>query len=228
MPSACTPSRPQTTPALPCWQRGTPPAPGEPIRTTSSPSWWCWPPATPTSTRPTPGRRPFAAPPAKLGDQHTYALPRGDRLTLAVGDVVRVRVNDYRSRKGRGPDLLNGYRADLRARADAFALYPGITRAREANHLWLPVAALEDEETRIRLGAARSDAERLERAVAAYARLLRQDRPEGMVSDQLREPPAPAAAAVHVPEQHAARAHRCSPRTAGAAVAGAAVRTRAR
>ena len=194
----------------------------------------------------------------ELGPEHTYALPGGDRLTLAVGDIVRVRVNDYRSRTGRGPDLLNGYRAvvdGLDAKhqvhitwrtpdgteegawltgdqiaggalslgyamtiaasqgltattaltyghgADAHALYPGITRAREANHLWLPLAALEAEETRARLGDARSDAERLERAVAAYAALLRQDRPDRMVSDQLRPAPEPAAAAVPVPEQ---------------------------
>ncbi|MFF0449945.1 hypothetical protein ACFYT4_26645 [Streptomyces sp. NPDC004609] len=51
---------------------------------------------------------PYAATTAVcLGAGHTYALPGADRLTLAVGDAVRVRVNDYRS----GPDLLNGYRA---------------------------------------------------------------------------------------------------------------------
>ncbi|MFF9511277.1 hypothetical protein ACF1BU_28095 [Streptomyces sp. NPDC014724] len=47
----------------------------------------------------------------ELGTEHTYALPGGDRLSLAAGDAVRVRVNDYRSRRGEGPDLLNGYRA---------------------------------------------------------------------------------------------------------------------
>lgn len=187
----------------------------------------------------------------ELGAEHTYALPGGDRLTLAVGDVVRVRENDYRSRRGGGPDLLNGYRAvvdglDAQQRvhitwrtaagtqdgawvdrdqvaggalslgyamtiaasqgltattaltyghgADAYALYPGITRAREANHLWLPVDVLEDEATRARLGDARSEAEQLQRAVAAYGKLLQQDRPDAMVSDQLRPAPEPAAA----------------------------------
>ncbi|MFD4347435.1 MobF family relaxase [Streptomyces coelicoflavus] len=47
----------------------------------------------------------------ELGAEHTYTLPGGDTLTLAVGDVVRVRENDYRSRRGEGPDMLNGYRA---------------------------------------------------------------------------------------------------------------------
>ncbi len=187
----------------------------------------------------------------ELGQEHTYALPGGDRLTLATGDIVRVRVNDYRSRRDQGPDLLNGYRAVVAALdsqhriritwrtpdsthqdawltpdqvaggalslgyamtiaasqgltattaltygygADAYALYPGITRAREANHLWLPLAALEDEETRTLLGDARSETERLERAVSAYAKLLRQDRPDSMVSDHLRPAPEPAAA----------------------------------
>jgi len=189
----------------------------------------------------------------ELGAAHTYALPGGGRLTLAVGDLVRVRQNDYRSRRDAGPDLLNGYRAvvtaiDVRHRvqitwhrstadgstaresawlepdqiaggalslgyamtiaasqgltteialtyghgANAYALYPGITRARSENHLWLPLAVLEDEQTRARLGESRSDKERLERAIHAFARFLGQSRPDGMVSDLLHEPPAPA------------------------------------
>lgn len=85
--------------------------------------------------------------------------------------------------------------------ADAYALYPGITRAREANHLWLPLAVLEAEETRARLGDARSENERLQRAVAAYAKVLRQDRPDRMVSDHLRPAPEPAAVTAPVPGQ---------------------------
>ncbi|MFC9498409.1 MobF family relaxase [Streptomyces sp. NPDC056982] len=190
----------------------------------------------------------------ELGREHSYALPGGDRLTLAVGDVVRVRVNDYRSRRGAGPDVLNGYRAmitdiadDLRVQiswrrrnpdgtsargqawlspgditggalslgyamtiaasqglttdtalvyglgANAYALYPGITRARTANHLWLPAQALEDAETRARLGEPRDEPELLDRALQAYTVLLRQDRADAMVSDQLRATPAPVA-----------------------------------
>ncbi|MEU3895389.1 AAA family ATPase [Streptomyces sp. NPDC029519] len=191
----------------------------------------------------------------ELGAEHTYARPGGDTLTLAVGDDVRVRQNDYRSRRGEGPDMLNGYRAvvtalDDRHRveitwrvkdaeapggyreesgwvpaqkvtggalplgyamtiaasqgltcntslmyghgANAFATYPGITRPRRQNHLWLPPAVLEDERTRARLGEARSEKERLERPIDAFARFLGQSRPDSTVSDLLREPPTPA------------------------------------
>ncbi|MFD9496872.1 MobF family relaxase [Streptomyces sp. NPDC060005] len=191
----------------------------------------------------------------ELGEEQTYALAGGDSLTLAVGDVVRVRENDYRSRRGEGPDMLNGYRAVVTGirpnraveitwtvkddaapdgvlyesnwvsadkvasgalslgyamtiaasqglttntslmyghGANAFATYPGITRARLQNHLWLPLAVLEDEQTRIRLGQARSERERLERSIEAFAKFLRQSRPDSMVSDLLHEPPAPA------------------------------------
>ncbi|MET8218099.1 MobF family relaxase [Streptomyces hirsutus] len=190
----------------------------------------------------------------ELGRAHRYALPGGDHLTLAVGDVVRVRTNDYRSRRGASPDILNGYRAVVTDIADehrvqitwrrknsdgttrtdhawltsgqvtagalslgyamtiaasqglitdtalvyglganAYALYPGITRARTANHVWLPTAALEDPETRARLGDPSDEAELLERALQAYTVLLRQDRADAMVSDQLRLAPEPVA-----------------------------------
>ncbi|MEU9654977.1 MobF family relaxase [Streptomyces chartreusis] len=190
----------------------------------------------------------------ELGAEHRYALPGGDTLTLAVGDAVRVRANDYRSKRGEGPDLLNGYRAAITAMddnhnvqiswrvhvagveepryesawvtresiasgalslgyamtiaasqgltcdtsllyghgANAFAAYPGISRARRANHLWLPLGVLEDEQTQTRLGAARSEKELLQRAIAAFAQFLGQSRPDSMISDLLYEPPAPA------------------------------------
>ncbi|MFE7794519.1 MobF family relaxase [Streptomyces sp. NPDC057460] len=189
----------------------------------------------------------------ELGAERTFALPGGHQLTLAVGDAVRVRANDYRARRGQGPDLLNGYRAVVTAidderrvqiswrlkgrggklreesawlspdqiasgalslgyamtiaasqgmtvdtslmyghGANAFATYPGITRARSENHLWLPLAVLEDETTQARLGAARSEKELLQRAVRAFAQYLGQSRPDGMISDLLREPPTPA------------------------------------
>ncbi|MFJ1700262.1 AAA family ATPase [Streptomyces sp. NPDC088252] len=193
----------------------------------------------------------------ELGTAHTYALPGGDRLTLAIGDAVRVRANDYRSRRGQGPDLLNGYRAVVseiaedgrikitwRTRgaddafvsawltpdqvasgalslgyamtiaasqgmtcdtsllyghdANAFAAYPGLTRGKRANHLWLPLAVIENETTQARLGAARTEKERLERVVDAFARFLGQSQPDAMVSDLLHEPPAP----VPVPSQN--------------------------
>ncbi|MCX4707181.1 MobF family relaxase [Streptomyces sp. NBC_01373] len=191
----------------------------------------------------------------ELGDEHTYAKPGGDSITLAVGDAVRIRINDYRSRRGEGPDMLNGYRAVVTAiddehrvevtwrvrdrhaedgfryesgwmtsdqiakgslslgyamtiaasqgltcntslmyghGANAFATYPGITRARRENHIWLPLDVIESEETQARLGSARSERERLERAIDAFARYLGQSRPDSMVSDLLTEPPAPA------------------------------------
>ncbi|MFB8023947.1 MobF family relaxase [Streptomyces rubiginosohelvolus] len=195
-----------------------------------------------------------------LGTERTYALPGGERLTLAEGDAVRVRANDYRSRRGEGPDLLNGYRAVVSQLADdgrvevtwrtrergqddrfvstwltpdqiaggalslgyamtiaasqgmtcdtsllyghganAHAAYPGLTRGKKANHLWLPLQVIESEDTQARLGAARSERERLERAVDAYARFLGQSRPDSMVSDLFHEPPAPAAASQLVP-----------------------------
>ncbi|MGP3749891.1 MobF family relaxase [Streptomyces sp. IBSNAI001] len=204
----------------------------------------------------------------ELGTERTYALPGGQRLTLAEGDAVRVRVNDYRSRRGQGPDLLNGYRAVVseiaedgrieitwrtRTRgedaafvsawltpdqvasgalslgyamtiaasqgmtcdtsllyghgANAFATYPGLTRGKKANHLWLPLQVIESEDTRARLGDARTEKERLERAVDAFARYLGQSRPDTMVSDLLHEPPAPAPAVVPSPPRtHAVRA----------------------
>jgi conjugative relaxase-like TrwC/TraI family protein len=186
----------------------------------------------------------------ELGAEHRYALSGGAELNLAVGDLVRVRQNDYRSRRGEGPDVLNGYRAVVTAidedhrveitwrdkktsetvsawyepkalssgalslgyamtvaasqgltsevsllyghGANAFAVYPGITRGRAENHLWLPLAAIEDDDTQARLGEARTEAERLHRAVTAFARFLGQDRGDSMISDLLREPPAPA------------------------------------
>ncbi|MFH9800480.1 MobF family relaxase [Streptomyces virginiae] len=192
----------------------------------------------------------------ELGAEQTYALPGGGSLSLAEGDLVRVRVNDYRSRRGEGPDVLNGYRAVVTAiredrhveitwrtrdrnadgsvrtesawmrpddigagalslgyamtvaasqgltchtsllyghGANAFATYPGITRARHANHLWLPLEVIEDQRTQQLLGAARSETEQLHRAVSAFARFLGQSQPDGMVSDELRPAPEPVA-----------------------------------
>jgi conjugative relaxase-like TrwC/TraI family protein len=184
-----------------------------------------------------------------LGPEVRFALAGGGRLDLAVGDLVRVRQNDYRSRRGNGDqvDVLNGYRgvvlaADRRRGAlvewvrltsdgerreqawisaaaiskgslghgyamtihaaqgstattalvygpgaDSFGLYPGLSRAREATHLWLPLGVVEDEVTRARLGDPRSEAERVDRAVRALAQALAQDRGDRMVMDELSE-----------------------------------------
>lgn len=191
----------------------------------------------------------------ELGRTHRYALPGGDHLTLAVGDIVRVRTNDNRSRRDAGPAVLNGDRAvvthiaddhrvqitwrrtnaDGTTRADqawltigqitagalslgyamtiaasqglttdtalvyglganAYVLYPGITRARTANHVWLPAAALETPDTRARLGDPCDETELLKRALRAYTVLLRQDRADTMVSLRPRAAPEPSAA----------------------------------
>ncbi|MDX3025369.1 MobF family relaxase [Streptomyces acidiscabies] len=193
----------------------------------------------------------------ELGEkQHTYALPGGRTLVLSENDVVRVRENDYRSRRGEGPDILNGYRATITAidddhrvqitwrakdptarigiteasawldadaiaggalslgyamtvaasqgltchtsllyghGANAYATYPGITRGREANHIWLPLQVVEDERTQRELGRARTETELLQRSIHAFAAYLGQARPDGMISDELRAAPEPVA-----------------------------------
>lgn len=195
----------------------------------------------------------------ELGPETMFAGPDGTRLGFAVGDLVRVRRNDYRSRSQDpntvGPDVLNGFRGVVTATgpggvsiewrrpspdgghhleradltrvqiaegalshgyamtvaaaqgltcdialtygpgADAHTLYPALSRAREATHLWLPIDVLEDDATRARLGDARTPGERLHRAVDAYAAGLEHDRPDTMVGHELREPAEPAPAA---------------------------------
>jgi hypothetical protein len=44
------------------------------------------------------------------GEEVSYRLAGGRRLELAAGDQVRVRANDYRTRRGGDVDVLNGYR----------------------------------------------------------------------------------------------------------------------
>ncbi|MFG3043098.1 MobF family relaxase [Streptomyces sp. NPDC048330] len=187
----------------------------------------------------------------ELTGGHTYALASGERLELAAGDVIRIKRNDYRTRRGGDVDVLNGYRGQVtyaakggvavewRRPADdggyaierawitadqiadgtlqhgyamtiaaaqgltcdytlaygvgasANDLYPAISRDRIATHLWLPADVVESEETRLRLGEARSEQERLERTVAAYADSLENDTDDRMVSDELA--PAPEA-----------------------------------
>ncbi|MER5555967.1 MobF family relaxase [Streptomyces sp. NPDC002793] len=195
----------------------------------------------------------------ELTGGHTYALASGERLELAAGDVIRIKRNDYRTRRGGDVDVLNGYRGQVtyaakggvavewRRPADdggytaerawitadqiadgtlqhgyamtiaaaqgltcdytlaygvgasANDLYPAISRDRIATHLWLPADVVESEETRLRLGEARSEQERLERTVAAYADSLESDTDDRMVSDELT--PAPEARPAPIPHQ---------------------------
>jgi conjugative relaxase-like TrwC/TraI family protein len=49
----------------------------------------------------------------ELTGGHTYALAGGERLELAAGDVIRIKRNDYRTRRGGDVDVLNGYRGQV-------------------------------------------------------------------------------------------------------------------
>jgi hypothetical protein len=154
--------------------------------------------------------------------------------------VVRVRRNDYRSRRGEGEDVLNGFRgvvAEVDARrgarvewrrqgrvhsawispeaigrgdlshgyamtiaaaqgltcervhvygigADAYSLYPAMTRSRRRADLYLASEALADPRLRERLAGARNDKDVVQACLSAYARTL-EVREEGLVIDEL-------------------------------------------
>lgn len=49
----------------------------------------------------------------ELTGGHTYALAGGERMELAAGDVIRIKRNDYRTRRGGDVDVLNGYRGQV-------------------------------------------------------------------------------------------------------------------
>ncbi|WP_037632851.1 MobF family relaxase [Streptomyces erythrochromogenes] len=74
--------------------------------------------------------------------------------------------------------------------ADSHSLYPAMSRARQESHLYLPLDELEDHPTRATLGPVRTDADRLDRAVAAYGRILQSDTEDTMVTDELTRVPA--------------------------------------
>lgn len=59
---------------------------------------------------------------------------------------------------------------------DPHGAYPALTRHKDRVDAWLTTDVLESEETRLRLGPARDDTERLDRAIEAYTAYL--DRPE--------------------------------------------------
>ncbi|MER5641907.1 MobF family relaxase [Kitasatospora sp. NPDC002227] len=184
---------------------------------------------------------------SELGAETAFALADGRVLDIAVGDLVRTKVNDRRSRRTAGsePDILNGYRGvvltvDQRGAlvqwqraagpdqlvteqawltreqiaegalthayamtvtaaqgltatralvngtgADAFTLYPAITRGKERSDLWLPLQSVEDEGARARLGDPASPGQLLLRAVAAYGKSLDADSAEGMISGRV-------------------------------------------
>ncbi|MFD6874368.1 MULTISPECIES: MobF family relaxase [unclassified Streptomyces] len=74
--------------------------------------------------------------------------------------------------------------------ADSHSLYPALSRARHESHLYLPLDELEDHPTRTTLGPVRTDADRLDRAVAAHGRLVADDGDDVMVTDELTRVPA--------------------------------------
>ncbi|MFF4010589.1 MobF family relaxase [Streptomyces sp. NPDC001717] len=77
--------------------------------------------------------------------------------------------------------------------ADSHTLYPALSRARQESHLYLPLEELEDHPVRASLGPVRTDADRLDRAIAAYGRVLDADRADTMVTDELAGIPAATA-----------------------------------
>ncbi|MFD7645934.1 MobF family relaxase [Kitasatospora sp. NPDC059795] len=192
------------------------------------------------------GARALRVEAGELDGGRAFRAPDGSRIEFAAGDLVHVRRNDYRSRRGDEPDVLNGFRGvalEVNGRrgvlvewrrpdgtgghrtesawmsprdvaegrlthgyamtigsaqgltsdvtiasgrgADAHSLYPALSRARQETHLFLPVAELEDDVTRITLGDPRTTAERLNRAVAAYGRQLQHDADDVMVVDEI-------------------------------------------
>ncbi|MCY9787918.1 relaxase domain-containing protein [Nocardiopsis sp. EMB25] len=74
--------------------------------------------------------------------------------------------------------------------ADAHGLYAGMSRATERVDLYLPSVELEREEVRQRLGQARTEKERCERTINAYADTLTQD-PPGLVLEELEKTAPP-------------------------------------
>ncbi|MFI5649523.1 MobF family relaxase [Kitasatospora sp. NPDC051705] len=56
------------------------------------------------------GARALRVAAGELPGEHTFRAPDGGRVEFARGDLVHVRRNDYRSRRGDEPDVLNGFR----------------------------------------------------------------------------------------------------------------------
>jgi len=174
------------------------------------------------------------------GRDVTFALAGGERLSLARGEIVRVRANDYRSRRdAERADVLNGYRAEVlkvdrrqgaliqwrRGRqttqewispaqisaghlshgyamtvaaaqgltadrahlyglgVDGHTLYSAMSRAKLRTDLYLPLSVLESLEEQAERGRARTERERTDRAVAAYAPTVNEP-DDAMVTDE--------------------------------------------
>jgi conjugative relaxase-like TrwC/TraI family protein len=192
-----------------------------------------------------------------------YRLAGGGTLTIAAGDHVRIRINDYRTATGHGTDVINGYRgialdtdpargvlaqwrrpgpdgpvtetgwlspayiatgglshgtAMTVASAqgstagltliyglglDPHQLYTAMSRDREAAHLYLPRALLEDDTDQAIHGEPATPAEHLNRTIAAYARTLTEDHADRLVLAELGRIPEPLAHPEPDPDWHA-------------------------
>ncbi|MFH8642289.1 MobF family relaxase [Streptomyces goshikiensis] len=118
------------------------------------------------------------------------ATPGGGQQTqrawMSARDIAEERLtHGYALTIGSAQGLTSDVTIAYGLHADSHSLYPAMSRARLESHLHLPLADLEDDVTRIRLGAVRTDTERLDRAVAAYGRLLDRDRDDVMVTDEI-------------------------------------------
>jgi hypothetical protein len=130
---------------------------------------------------------------------------RTDRAWMSPRDVAEGRLtHGYAMTIGSAQGLTSKVTIASGHGADAHSLYPALSRAQQETHLFLPLAELEDDATRIAQGAPRSETERLDRAVAAYGRRLEGDQPDTMVLDELTAEQADEHQAVPVPVQRQA------------------------
>ncbi|MFI9163457.1 MobF family relaxase [Kitasatospora aureofaciens] len=128
---------------------------------------------------------------------------RTDRAWMSPGDIAEGRLtHGYAMTIGSAQGLTSSVTIASGRGADAHSLYPALSRARQETHLVLPLAELEDDVTRITLGEPRSEAERVDRAVAACGRQLERDREDVMVLDELTTAERGVPVAVPVPDQH--------------------------
>ncbi|MFI1799013.1 MobF family relaxase [Streptomyces sp. NPDC020379] len=124
---------------------------------------------------------------------------------MSPGDIAEGRLSHgYAMTIGSAQGLTADMALAYGLHADAHSLYPALSRARIESHLFLPLHDLEDHPTRARLGTPRTERERLDRAVAAYGRLLERDGDDVMVTDELAHARAEHFGA-ETPEQEAVR-----------------------
>ncbi|MFG2919572.1 MobF family relaxase [Kitasatospora sp. NPDC048298] len=117
---------------------------------------------------------------------HDDGEQRTDRAWMSPRDVAEGRLtHGYAMTIGSAQGLTSEVTIASGRGADAHSLYPALSRARQETHLWLPLAELEDDVTRLTLGDPRTGAERLDRAVAAYGRQLERSGEDVMVVDEL-------------------------------------------